>query len=209
MHFSNRIREVTRPRNALDGGFVKKTRRRPTEKLSQMTICVHEAGHAVAHFIYRVPFRHVSVIPDDHRIGHVFHVDSRRDERLNQSWNERRSRTYAERLIKCAIAGEIAQRKYRPRSFDRLQSAPDWSTAIDFASSQSGSLEEAMAWCNLLYIQAKQELQLDYNWSAVLQLAKELRSKRWLTYRQAQQVIERAQQAAINYPPRPLNRAPE
>jgi hypothetical protein len=164
----------------------------PPKPLSSMAISVHEAGHAVAHYLYKIPMTHVSIVSTERTTAHVLHIDNRRDERLNQNWSERRSRAYAERLIRCALAGGIAQKKYRPSSFDEYHASLDWDNALQFAATQSGSLEEAMAWCHLLSIQTKQELLLQRNWTAVMCLARELRSAKFLPSRAVRRIIEAA-----------------
>jgi hypothetical protein len=171
--------------------------RPPLVSLSLMTISVHEAGHAVAHLLYKIPMKHVSVIPEGESGGHVLSADKRRDTILNQNWNERRSRSYAERLIKCALAGEVAQNKYKPSSFHQIHSSHDWENAVSFASSQSGSFEEAMAWCNLLLIQTKQDLCIEYNSAAIVQLARRLKSDKILSSREARRIAELAKGGPI------------
>ena len=156
-----------------------------------MAVCVHEAGHAVAHLLYRIPMKHISVIPNTETTGHVLSVDKRRDERLNQDWNERRSRDYAERLIKCALAGGIAQKKYNPRTFRHFHSSLDWDNAISFATTNCGSLDEAIAWCNLLFIQAKQDLLLDRNWAAVMVLANTLKKEKQISSRRMRELFRK------------------
>jgi hypothetical protein len=163
--------------------------RPPLVSLSLMTICVHEAGHAVAHLLYKIPMKHVSVIPEGESGGHVLSADKHRHTILSQKGNQRRSRSYAERKIKCALAGEIAQRKYKPSSVQPIHSSHDWQNAISFASMESGSFEEAMAWCNLLLIQTRQELLIDYNWAAIILLARRLKSDRFLSSWQARQTV--------------------
>jgi hypothetical protein len=158
-------------------------------RLSPMAICVHEAGHAVAHYLYKVPITYVSVIPSSENTGHVLHVDRRRDQRLNREWREGRARAYAQRLIRCALAGGIAQKNYNPRTFHEHHTSVDWDNALRWAITQSASLEEALAWCNLIYIQTRQDLLTARNWAAIMVLAKELRGNKLLSSRDTRRII--------------------
>lgn len=164
--------------------------RRPSVSLSLMTICVHEAGHAVAHFLYKIPMKHVYIIPKGNTEGSVLSPDRRRYKILNKNWKKRQSKSYAERLIKCALAGEVAQKQYKPGSVHQLHSSHDWQNAISFASSQSGSFEKAMAWCDNLLIQTKQDLCIEYNWTAILLLAQTLKSRKFLSSQEARSIVE-------------------
>lgn len=75
-------------------------------------MCVHEAGHAVACYIYRIPIRFVTVEPEDKYLGLVKSHVVRVRERL-EDWRARRPRLLAERIIRACLAGEIAQRSSR------------------------------------------------------------------------------------------------
>jgi hypothetical protein len=162
---------------------------RRKQPLSLMSVCVHEAGHAVAHYLYRVPMIYVSVVPSSESTGHVLHVDKHREQRLNAEWREARARAYAQRLISCALAGGIAQKNYNPRTFHEDHTSVDWDSALRWATTQSASLEEALAWCNLIYIQTKQDLLTPRNWATIMILAKELRSKKFLSSRDTRRII--------------------
>jgi hypothetical protein len=135
------------------------------------TVCYHEAGHAVACYLYRIPIRSVTVV------GHVAMNIMRAAERL-EDWRERRSRPLAERIIRVCVAGEIAQKRHLRQAFRAYHSRHDWDYATNIAVKFSGSLKEAMAWCHYLYLNTQGELCYGANWDAIKKLAKELKTQK-------------------------------
>lgn len=88
-----------------------------SERHRLMSIAVHEAGHAVASFYLSTPLKYVTIV-DDGTEGTHGHVRQRR------VWFKKRAilddsprlRDRAERHILVSLAGQIALRRYAPRS---------------------------------------------------------------------------------------------
>lgn len=162
-----------------------------------MAICVHEAGHAMACFLYKIPVKEITVVPDEAYLGKVSPLVVRAQERLGFERRERRQRALAERIIRCCLAGAIAQKKYSKASFRKHHATKDREIALDMAIRISGSVEEALALCQLLGIQIKQELQLPHNWRPIMALARQMKKHRTLSGRKARALLKVAQQRVL------------
>jgi len=152
-------------------------------------ICHHEAGHAVACYMYKISIRFVTVEPEDKYLGLVKTHVVRVRERL-EDWRIRRPRLLAERFVRVCLAGEIAQKRYSKKSFSPYHSKYDWDIAVNVAAKICGNLEEALAWCHFLYLNTRNELTGDRNWKAVKALANRLKTEKRLGAREARRIIE-------------------
>lgn len=157
-----------------------------------MSLCVHEAGHAMACFLFRIPMRQITVKADGLYLGKVSPLILKARERLDYEWRPQRQRRLAERIVRCALAGPIAQKEYSRHSFRKYHAAKDGEIAFDIASRVSGSDEEALAWCKLLEIQTRQEFQLEQNWRTLMMLAHKLRKHHTISGREARALLTRS-----------------
>jgi hypothetical protein len=153
-------------------------------------MCFHEAGHALACYLYKIPIRAVTVEPDARYIGNVS-MNIRDARQRLEGWHERRARSLAERIIRACVSGQIAEKRYSTKSFWKNHSRHDWDIAIDVADKFSGSLKEAMAWCHYLYLNMENELLGERNWNVIKALAKELRSRKTIRGFEARRLIEK------------------
>ena len=103
---------------------------------TQEFVAYHEAGHAVAAWRLGIALRRagVTIVPDRAKgnLGSVSHVQF---VNRNVPWRDSdRDRIRAEKLAQLSLAGEIAQRRFSPRSVRRYHGESDRMSAIDLLS---------------------------------------------------------------------------
>ena len=106
----------------------------------------HEAGHAVAAALRRVPFKYVTVEQDEERgsTGHTMFTG-----RSPKSLEDH----FARGVV--TLAGEAAQRRFNPRTVRRHHGGGDRKTVVDLALQVCHSGEEATLLAKLWDIQAQ------------------------------------------------------
>ena len=145
----------------------------------------HEAGHAVMTYLEGVPIHRVSIVPGTGNVGHVRHgragpteaaiLDHRR-----QAVVQRR----LERRARIALAGYVAQRKFRPTSVRNHQWEADRRTVHDCVDVLSRwSPRCHLAYWRLLQIQTEDKLYAPQHWKMIKAVAKDL-----LKYRELKSV---------------------
>lgn len=156
----------------------------PGERLSY-----HEAGHAVAAFVLRMRFTHLSIIPDEDSIGHTM-TTKLRDFQPDVA-RSRTGRDRYERYAMVSLAGLVAERervgrvRYRTNHHDVIQ-------AFELCSNTCGSDEETGACINWLWERTKNLMKSGRHWAAVEALAEQLRTRRYIGEREARQIIKQA-----------------
>ncbi len=155
----------------------------------------HEAGHAVAGYKLHVPFRYVTIVPDEEQgsVGHVLYsalrpdFDSARDE-----MTEFRLRAMIEPRIICALAGEAAESALTGRR--HLPTATsDYCSAVDFALVVTGGYpDEAGAYCTWLYYRVVGVVRNPLAWAAIEALAAALPARERIGSRAARRIIKGA-----------------
>jgi hypothetical protein len=130
----------------------------------------HEAGHAVLAWHGRITITSIW-IHTEHSGGQIKHTNPLYG--IDLDWDgSTRARVRLEKAIKFSLAGELAQKKFNPRSFRRYHSAGDRESAIKYTLLLGGTQQIAEAYLNLLRLQA--EAILDRYWHCVEALAEEL-----------------------------------
>ena len=154
----------------------------------------HEVGHAVASYVLHVPFRRVSIIPDEERgsLGHM----------RQSEWNEATRpdiacKSYHQtRRMECSIqilyAGPFAGEMFTGGAFNEVGAGSDIDQIANMLGYMTADPEEAAAIDTLMNIRARQLLRRPENWAAVKALAEALLERKELSARSAREVIRRA-----------------
>jgi hypothetical protein len=157
--------------------------------LPRERISYHEAGHAVAAFVMRMRFTHLSIIPDEDSMGHTM-TSKLRDFQPDMA-RSRAGRDRYERYAIVSLAGLVAERLRVGRVRYRINH-PDVVQAFDLCSNTCGSDEETGACINWLWERTKNLMKSGRQWAAVEALAKQLRIRRYIGEREARQIIRQA-----------------
>lgn len=104
----------------------------------------HEAGHVVVALLEGLEIEYATIKASGHRAGHV--------KLRGKTRRTTASRLKLEGLIIVALAGDIAQRRFAPRSSRSWQTTGDRRDAVDMALSICGSGESATAYLAWLTI---------------------------------------------------------
>jgi hypothetical protein len=84
--------------------------------LSLRATAFHEAGHAVAYMHEHVPFSTVSIAPTEDTFGHVGHRNILYG--CKTEWqNNPHHRLRMERMVRTALAGPAAHRRFSPKGY--------------------------------------------------------------------------------------------
>ena len=169
-------------------------------------VAYHEAGHAVAHFLLRVPFEYVTIEPGEDYDGRVSGpgVPRRLREALDLRENTSAMRRFAEKSIMCLMAGSEAEaRAAGPRQGRPGEPSPtvfvrdktDAGQAFDIALravDEDEELEQAGAFVEWLRVRIKWLLARPRHWAAVEAVAQVLLERRTLTARDARKISRNA-----------------
>jgi ATP-dependent Zn protease len=102
-------------------------------------IAYHEAGHAVAHCLFRVPFRKATITPAEDYLGIV--VGYKLGRKLIQGFEigfpTLRQRDRLERQVLCLLAGPICEAHFRGRR-NNIGASDDYRMATGFLDHLSG-----------------------------------------------------------------------
>lgn len=158
----------------------------------------HEAGHAVAGLCLGLRVRHVTIVPDEDSAGHV------KSEREKPStafavecgylWHPSRFR--AEKLVMRMLAGEVAQRRYNPRSVRWRHGQSDRNQSLDILLKYN-PYEDAPGLTHHYEMLRKWTVSLiEQHWHLVEAVAKALLEHRQLSGTQVRAVINAAQNLA-------------
>jgi len=145
----------------------------------------HEAGHAVADFVFGVTIIRVSIVPDEGSLGHVRHKPPFQRDDVTEAELAPRTLRRLENRIVGVFAGEVALAKSRRRE-------PNLSAAGNLSDiRQIGSLghlgrglydmhpDEQTAYLDLLLVRAR--LLVDDYWFLIAPLAAEMLATRTLS----------------------------
>jgi len=157
--------------------------------LPRERISYHEAGHAVAAFLLRMRFTHLSIIPDEDSIGHT--MTSKLRDFQPDVGRSRAGRYRYERYAMVSLAGLVAERMKVGRVRYRTNH-PDVVQAFELCSNTCGSEEETQACANWLWERTRNLMKSERHWAAVKALAKELRVRRYIGEREARRIIKEA-----------------
>ena len=164
-------------------------RRQQSLKASRVT-AYHEAGHAVAAIVHRIPFDKVTIVSTDEYLGGVFAQDPswfRPD--LNNA--DFRTRSFLERRVIGILAGPEAERRHTGRR-GRVGAQGDYKNAVDLASYITGSFAETEAYLRWLTIRAEGFVAYGLSWHSITMLAEALLERETVSSRAVRLIIRRA-----------------
>jgi len=157
---------------------------------STATVAYHEAGHAVVAWRLCVPFRHVTIIPEEGNLGHVLRSQIPkwcREE--SDSYNEDRARMFMEKRVQVAFAGQIAQHIHQGEPPTSYSNGGDDQEVIDLAFKFGGPTREiAEAWLNWLFLLTKDVV--ESHCKPILAVANALLERKHLTKAEVVEVID-------------------
>jgi len=157
---------------------------------SKQSIAYHEAGHAVAHVELRVPFKYVTITPDEAAgsLGHVQANDTPAwfDPESNTDW--RRHQLYIEDQIVILWAGPAAEAKLKGRNNWR-GSRSDMSTAIDLAFYVYGRTDTVEKYVSYLRSLATGFVDARWNWLCIERLAASLLERERIHAREVRKLM--------------------
>lgn len=152
---------------------------RPRKASAIEAVAHHEAGHAVLAWRRSVRLKGITIIPGKDSLGQCRHAKvllGRNPELENSPCAQIRKQTNA--MI--ALAGPIAQKLFRPRSFRRHHANSDNGTVADLALNANGSSTKAAeAWIKWLGVCTRDILR--GHWPLVTALAGELVRRKTLS----------------------------
>jgi ATP-dependent Zn protease len=149
----------------------------------------HEAGHAVSHFVLRVPFRYVTIKPDieKHTLSHVYGVFPKKfNPELNR---DIRTRTRVEHEIMTSLAGHIAEKIASGRT-DNVGASFDNHAAVDLASYVTSSDGEMNAYLEWLRIRTESLLLLPLHWDMIEEVANALMKRETISAKDAKKIMQ-------------------
>lgn len=173
---------------------------------SEQKTAYHEAGHAVASWIFRHKFSFVSITPTEDCLGMVKHPDSYLKNFDPDIDNSRKTLHRLEREIIILLAGLVAETFFVGRH-DWQGASPDYRDVVDLALYATGSGDEATAYIKWLSIRTERLLRAPRQWEPIKALAKELMIHKKINYQKAKEIMEHAleeyRQSLINRNYRP------
>ncbi len=150
----------------------------------------HEASHAVAFFLLRVPFRYVSIEPDvEHNLLGIVHAPIIKTLQLDEGTISMKARDFVERRVIALLAGFIGEKKFYSRS-RAVGAATDHEIVCDFVRYLCQSPKEEQPYIDWLSVRS--ELLLDQNWNVVDSLATALILDRTISSRRAIRIMKQA-----------------
>ena len=163
-------------------------------------VAYHEAGHAVAGYELHVPFRYVTIVPDEEQgsAGHILYSRLRPDfDSARYEMTEFQLRRIIEPRIICALSGEAAESGLTGRRH-LLTATEDYHHAVEFALvATGGSPDEAGAYCTWLYYRAVGVVRKPFVWPAIEALAAALLEHKTISSREARRIIKGAIKSEI------------
>jgi hypothetical protein len=144
----------------------------------------------VAHFIQRVGFRYVTIIPSGDTLGHVknypFGKSFQPDVEVTLRMRDR-----LEKEIVIYYAGNEAEKKFCGR-YNHWGSNGDFHSLVDLASYVAGGEEALEAYLKWLQLATRDMIARAENWLAVQKVAEALLEKKKLTSEEAKAIIRKA-----------------
>jgi ATP-dependent Zn protease len=141
----------------------------------------HEAGHAVVAYRLGVEVEHVTIVPDHFSRGHFAFGDLFCARGLGSD------RANLERAIKICLAGPLAQRRFRRRSYCRRNGRQDYDCATGLARYLVGSAGEREF---VRYQERCTKVLVDHYWSEIERVAQALLERDQLSGVEVKDIIE-------------------
>lgn len=167
-----------------------------TPPLPLRATAFHEAGHAVACIHERVALSTVSITPKEGSDGRIIHRHLLSRCPIDSDTSTR-NRLRMERMVRMALAGPAAQRRFSPRSIRHYHSADDYKKAVDLVQYFVGSDEELEAYIKLLEVQAESFLNKPGVWDQITALATALLKEGTLPSQRVRSIVRTALERSL------------
>lgn len=163
--------------------------KRTKDKLSRLEkVAYHEAGHAVACFFAKKPYKHVTIEPGEDSYGHIRHFplpDSFQPDIDSESY---RMQKRIEQEIILLYSGHAAEVLAAGRHNWRGAS-DDTRRAVDLALYVNGDPKQTSAYLQWAWLKTMNFLKLPFRWVAVEGLAKALLERNNINKKEAKKII--------------------
>lgn len=161
------------------------TRSKREERLT----AYHEAGHALAACLVRIPFQDVTIVPTGEILGKVSCSFDRWGEFRPDADVRRRTVGKAKRVMFVALAATVAERiAARQKGMPSNRDDPHVDQALSLCLNLCGSFEESVAYLTFMWEQTKNVVQL--HWESVDRLAKGLIDQKTVNRREARRLLK-------------------
>ncbi len=166
----------------------------------------HEAGHAVVSWYLKVRVSRATIVRDNDSAGHVM-VEPEEPSTCDaicrgDPWDP--SRLRAEKRVMVLQAGEVAQRRYNPRSVRRHHSGDDYEKCVNILRIYSPDEEKLDVMPHYLLLRKWTIYLIEQHWHLVEAFAKALLKCRELSGTQVRDVINAANQNETRIKAQPL-----
>jgi hypothetical protein len=149
--------------------------------MQRQATAYHEAGHVVVAYRLGAEVEHVTIVPDHFSRGHFTHGDLFCARGLGSD------RANLERAMKICLAGPLAQKRFRPRSYCRRNGRQDYDCASGLARYLAGSAGEREF---LRYQERRTKVVVDHFWSDIDRIAQALLERDELSGTEVKNIIE-------------------
>jgi hypothetical protein len=167
-----------------------------TPPLSLRATAFHEAGHARACIHEHVALSNVSIAPTEDSFGHVGHRNILHG--CNIEWEDNpQHRMRMECLVRIALAGPAAERRFSPQGYRRYGGKGDLQFAFELVQFFVGNEEEGSAYLRLLEIQTRNFLNRPGVWDEITALATALLEETTLTPKRTRSIVQAAFQRSL------------
>lgn len=141
----------------------------------------HEAGHAVVAWTQSLTIYSVSIDANQREAGYVLHQDGLHSGDLVFSPRSGRARLGAERNIRVALAGAIAQRFFAPASLNEKHNSNDRAAVETLLEALHGEANRNLIDAHHRLLEIETELLVSKNWPIIEAVASELIRHKQLT----------------------------
>jgi len=156
----------------------------------------HEAGHAVAAYVFKRPIDKLTIVPDADSYGAAHYRAGWFDHLKPDVQITIRTRERLEAGIVCGLAGTAAEMIFAGPEAEKL-AGTDLAQVATCADYLTGGIEEAEAYLKWLVIRTDALLQREPRWSCVEVLAAALLKRRHLSGRRARQIIRSTERSVF------------
>ena len=156
------------------------------KKSAREATAYHEAGHMAAAWRLRLKICRATIVPSDDFAGIVEHESPLKGINLAIDSSDR-AEAKTDKAVLICLAGPIAQRRFRPKSWRRYHGRGDYELASDFALRRNGTGEMASAY--LKWMELRAETLVEANWRFVDAFARRLLAQNTLSYAEIGEIV--------------------